>query len=162
MWLLPASEFVAGARWSCHSTFASTRGFTEARDLTLAVTGLESILLDGQTVEALRVDSTLGFGSNPHVTGNASEWFVRGIGLVKREAMVTTSGVTGSNNLELQTYSIPQPRASVPVRGWLRGLENGTPGLAAWVKPTTAGRWAPYISWKQGKPWSPRSSPGRL
>jgi hypothetical protein len=107
VWLLPASELVTGARWSAHSAFADTQGRTAARDQTLAVAGFESILLDGQMVEALRVDMKLGYGPGVDVSGNASSWFVRGIGLVKREAAVTTGGVTGSSLLELETRSLP-------------------------------------------------------
>jgi hypothetical protein len=106
-WLLPYSQLIPGARWSSHSAFASAQGRTSARDQEHTVAGIESIPLDGQPVEALRVDMTLGYDANLDTSGNASEWFVRGIGLVKSEAQITTSGVTGDNNLELMSYSVP-------------------------------------------------------
>ena len=106
-WLLPANELIPGARWSSHSAFANAQGRTSARDQEHTVAGIESIVLDGQTVEALRVDVTLGYDANLDTSGNASEWFVRRVGLVKSEAHLITSGVTGDNTVELKTYSVP-------------------------------------------------------
>jgi len=106
-WLLPASKLVAGARWSTHNAFANSQGKTFTSDQEFTAVGVESILLDGQAVEALRVDMTYVYGPNLDTNGSASDWFVRGIGLVKSEAQITTSGVTGDNNTELETYSVP-------------------------------------------------------
>jgi hypothetical protein len=107
VWLPPADELAPGASWSSHSAFANAEGRAAARDQTHVVGGFESVLLDGQTVEALRVDVTLGYGPDQDVAGSASEWFVRGVGLVKWEGTVTTSGVTASSTWVLQTYSVP-------------------------------------------------------
>ena len=107
VWLLPEGQLVPGAAWSVHSAFANSQGRTFTSDQELTAVGVELILLDGQAVEALRVDTTFVYGPNLDTAGNVSSWFVRGIGLVKWEAEITTSGVTGSNNLDLESYTAP-------------------------------------------------------
>jgi hypothetical protein len=107
VWLLPASQLVGGARWSCQSAYASSQGGTATRDLTLVVAGQEPVTLDGQRLDALRVDSTLGYEAGLDVSGSRSDWLVPGIGLVRWTATITTSGVTGSASYELQNFSIP-------------------------------------------------------
>jgi hypothetical protein len=107
VWLLPAEMLVPGASWSLHNVYVLPQGRTMTVDQEFTVTGTEPILVASQTVEALRVDSTYAYEVRLDTTGTITDYFVRGIGLVRREATITTSGVTASNTLELQTYTVP-------------------------------------------------------
>jgi hypothetical protein len=115
VWLPPAGDLVPGAEWDFHFVLeedpAGGNVVIGSSDFAqdLAAVGMEAFELEGETVQALRIDSTLvttpkGF---PPAPGRDTYWLVQGVGLVRAEQW--REFTTGPETVvrTLQSYAMP-------------------------------------------------------
>jgi hypothetical protein len=110
-WLAPAEQLAPGAAWNFFFRLEPSAatgnvivGFWEFTQA-MTVAGVESVTLEGETVDALRVDATYDFAGEgaQTVSGRERYWFVEGVGLARLEHAAEQL----QDTFVLQRYQVP-------------------------------------------------------